>query len=95
MKKSVIASVMALGMASGLAQAADTPDNEIQFKGNVSTVTCDLAPSVNGSLNPDGVGVIQLGDVKVGGTGKVVSFVTTSQMVPLKIQMVLHISLLT
>ena len=74
MKKSVIASVMALGMASGLAQAADTPDNEIQFKGNVSTVTCDLAPSVNGSLNPDGVGVIQLGDVKVGGTGKVVSF---------------------
>ncbi|WP_089644659.1 hypothetical protein [Escherichia coli] len=71
MKKSIIASIVALGMASGMAQAAV---NEVQFHGNVTTVTCDLTPSVDGSLNPNGPGLIELGDAKVGGEGKVVSF---------------------
>ncbi|EFN6235601.1 fimbrial protein [Escherichia sp. E4742] len=71
MKKSIIASVVALGMVSGLAQAAV---NEVQFQGNVTTVSCDLVPSVDGSMDPNGVGKIQLGDVAAGGTGKIVSF---------------------
>ena len=71
MKKSIIASIVALGMASGMAQAAT---NEVQFHGNVTTVTCDLTPSIDGSLNPNGPGMIELGDVKVGGEGKVVHF---------------------
>lgn len=71
MKKSIIASIVALGMASGMAQAAT---NEVQFHGNVTTVTCDLTPSIDGSLNPNGPGMIELGDVKVGGEGKVVRF---------------------
>ncbi|HGA5440695.1 TPA: fimbrial protein [Salmonella enterica subsp. enterica serovar Eastbourne] len=72
MKKSIIASVIALGMASGVAQAAV---NEVQFHGNVTTVSCDLVPSVNGSLDANGPGMIELGDVATGGTGKTVSFV--------------------
>lgn len=72
MKKSIIASVVALGMVSGLAQAAAV--NEVQFKGNVTAVTCDLTPSVDGSMNPNGPGVIQLGDVKLSGVGKIVNF---------------------
>lgn len=70
MKKSIIASVIALGMVSGLAQAAV---NEVQFHGTVSTVTCDLAPSVDGSLNPNG-NRIELGDLKIGQKGQVVKF---------------------
>lgn len=70
MNKSIIASVVALGMFSGMAQAVD---NEVQFHGEVSAATCDLVPSVDGSLNPTG-NEIELGDVKINGEGKVVNF---------------------
>ncbi|TQO04742.1 UNVERIFIED_ORG: hypothetical protein FHU01_4471 [Citrobacter freundii] len=46
MKKSIIASVVALGMIGGTAHAAP----EVIFSGAVSTTTCELAPSVNGSM---------------------------------------------
>lgn len=70
MKKSIIASVVALGLVSGLAQAAE---KEIQFVGSVTTVTCDIEPSVDGSdtMMP---GVIQLGTVKIHDTGRAVDF---------------------
>ncbi|EGE2290361.1 hypothetical protein [Escherichia coli] len=70
MKKSIIASVVALGLVSGLAQAGE---KEIQFVGSVSTVTCDIDPSVDGSstIMP---GVIQLGAVKTGALGTAVDF---------------------
>ncbi|ELO4939432.1 fimbrial protein [Escherichia coli] len=71
MKKSIIASVIALGMVSGLAQAAA---NEVQFHGRVNTASCDLVPSVDGSLMPNGVGMIELGDVKTGAPGQIVNF---------------------
>ncbi len=71
MKKSIIASVVALGMVSGLAQAAI---NEVQFHGNVTTVSCDLVPSVDGSDKPNGPSLIELGDVAIGGTGQVAKF---------------------
>ncbi|EFN6235702.1 fimbrial protein [Escherichia coli] len=71
MKKSIIASVIALGLVSGLAQAAN---NEVQFHGTVTTESCDLSPVVNGSLNPNGGSLIELGDVKAEGTGKPVTF---------------------
>lgn len=71
MKKSIIASVVALGMVSGLAQAAV---NEVQFLGNVTTVSCDLVASADGSKNPNGPSQIQLGDVATNATGKIVGF---------------------
>ena len=75
MKRSMIASIVALGMVSGLASGvAQAAANEVQFHGNVTTVTCDLTPSVDGSLNPNGPALIELGDAKVSGEGKVVSF---------------------
>lgn len=72
MKKSVIASIVALGLVSGLAQAA--PTNEVQFHGSVTATTCDIEASVDGSLNPGGANRIELGDVAIGGTGKTVAF---------------------
>ncbi len=70
MKKSIVASIVALGLVSGLAQAAE---KEIQFVGSVTAETCDIDPSVDGSktMMP---GVIQLGSVKAGKTGTVVDF---------------------
>lgn len=70
MKKSMIASLVALGLVSGLAQAAD---KEIKFVGSVTAVTCDIEPSVDGSdtMMPN---TIQLGTVATGETGKVVDF---------------------
>ncbi|HAM4877256.1 TPA: fimbrial protein [Escherichia coli] len=70
MKKSIIASIVALGLVSGLAQAAD---KEVQFVGSVTTVTCDIDPSVDGS-NSMMPGVIQLGSVKTGEAGTPVDF---------------------
>lgn len=70
MKKSIIASVVALGLVSGLAQAAE---KEIQFVGSVTTVTCDIDPSVDGS-NSIMPGVIQLGSVKTDTLGTAVAF---------------------
>ena len=48
MKKSIIASVVALGLVSGMAQAGE---KEIQFVGSVTAVTCDIDPSVDGSTS--------------------------------------------
>lgn len=73
MKKSVIASIVALGFVSGLAQAA-VPTNEIQFHGTVTATTCDIEAFADGSLSPSGANRIELGDVAVGGTGKTVTF---------------------
>ncbi|CAD5756796.1 fimbrial protein PefA [Escherichia coli] len=73
MKKSIIASVIVLGMVSGLAHA-EVPGNEVQFHGRVNTVSCNLVPSVNGSLLPNGGGAIELGDVGVKGSGQIVNF---------------------
>lgn len=70
MKKSIIASIVALGLVSGMAQA---DEKEIQFVGSVTAVTCDIDPSVDGSTSimP---GVIQLGTVKKGETGTAINF---------------------
>ncbi|WP_089576374.1 hypothetical protein [Escherichia coli] len=70
MKKSIITSIIALGLVSGLAQAAE---KEIQFVGSVTAVTCDIEPSVDGSdtMMP---GIIQLGTVKINETGRAVDF---------------------
>ncbi|MBJ9214361.1 fimbrial protein [Citrobacter freundii] len=46
MKKSIIASVVVLGMIGGTAHAA----SEVIFSGAVSAKTCELAPSVNGGV---------------------------------------------
>lgn len=73
MKKSIIASLVALGVVSGLAQAAD---HDVTFQGSVTTVTCDLDVSgagVNGNLpNMVDLGQAKIGDVN---SGKVVDFV--------------------
>lgn len=71
MKKSIIASIVAMGLFSGLTQAAE---KEVQSVGAVTTVTCDLESSVDGSdtLMPN---VIHLGEAKVGGgKGTAVAF---------------------
>lgn len=72
MKKNIIASLVALGMVSGLAQAAE---QDVSFTGSVTTVTCDLGvdgDGTNGSL-PN---MVDLGQVKLGdpNSGKLVSF---------------------
>lgn len=67
MKKQLLAvSALALAVMSGSALAA----NEVQFLGVVTDSTCDLTPSVNGSVNV----LVQLGSVKKGGTGSTVDF---------------------
>ncbi len=60
MKKSILASVIALGLVSGLAHA----ENEVQFVGSVSTATCDL--EATGIGNNAGIvkNVIELGQAK-------------------------------
>lgn len=70
MKKSMIASLVALGLVSGLAQAAD---KEVKFVGSVTAVTCDIEPSVDGSdsMLPN---TIQLGAVAKGAAGKEIDF---------------------
>lgn len=70
MKKSMIASLVALGLVSGLAQA---DDKEIKFVGSVTAVTCDIEPSVDGAdtMLPN---TIQLGTVATGERGNVVDF---------------------
>ncbi|EGG3587708.1 major pilin PefA, partial [Salmonella enterica] len=51
MKKSIIASIIALGVLGGTAHAA----NEVTFLGSVSATTCDLTTSVNGAAQPNQV----------------------------------------
>ncbi|EKN4715480.1 fimbrial protein [Yersinia enterocolitica] len=69
MKKSIIASVIALGLVGGAAHAAN---NEVQFVGAVTSETCDLQPETS-----DGgmiTNIVNLGSVKVGETGQPVEF---------------------
>lgn len=68
MKKSIIASIIALGVLGGTAHAA----NEVTFLGTVSATTCDLTTSVNGAAQPNQV--VQLGTVAKGVTGQPVDF---------------------
>lgn len=71
MKKSILASVIALGMVSGLAQAAG---NEVQFVGSVVTDTCDLEASEIGSNAGLVKNIIALGQTAKGEAGKEVTF---------------------
>lgn len=72
MKKSIIASIIALGMTSGMAQATE---QDVTFNGSVTAVTCDLGVSgegTNGSL-PN---MVDLGQAALGSAGgDVVNFV--------------------
>ncbi len=71
MKKNIIASIVALGMVSGLAQAAE---HDVTFNGSVTAVTCDLEVSGDGT-NSNLPNMVDLGQVKVGENGKEVNFV--------------------
>lgn len=71
MKKSILASVIALGMVSGLAQAAG---NEVQFVGSVVATTCDLEASGTGSDAGLVKNIIELGQTKINTSGKEVTF---------------------
>ena len=71
MKKSILASVIALGMVSGLAQAAG---NEVQFVGSVVATTCDLEASGTGSDAGLVKNIIALGQAEKGKGGKEVTF---------------------
>lgn len=70
MKKSIIASIIALGVLGGT--AAHAANNEVTFLGSVNAATCDLTTSVNGAAQPNQV--VQLGSVQPGVTGNVVDF---------------------
>lgn len=69
MKKLMIASAIAMTMAAGSAMAADAAgnqQNEIQFLGAVTEVTCDIDAVVDGAVN----NVVQLGTVQKGKNGQ-------------------------
>ncbi|EFH2542034.1 fimbrial protein [Escherichia coli] len=70
MKISIIASIMALGMVSGLAQATA---HDVTFTGSVTNVTCDLGVTGGGS-NVQTQNVVDLGQVNPNQAGKVVEF---------------------
>lgn len=72
MKKSIIASVIALGLMGGVAHAADS-NNTVIFHGSVSATTCDLVPSQNGQLLA--ASTINLGTVAPGAEGQAQEFV--------------------
>ncbi|HAI6729017.1 fimbrial protein [Escherichia albertii] len=71
MKKSILASVIALGLVSGLTHAAE---NEVQFVGSVVKTTCDLEASGTGPNAGLVKNVIELGQAKIGTPGKEVQF---------------------
>lgn len=64
MNKSIIASILALGLVSGMAHAAGQT-GEVEFIGVVTQNTCDIVPEVEGSYSK----VVQLGTVAPGVTG--------------------------
>ncbi|ELF95376.1 hypothetical protein [Escherichia coli] len=73
MKKLIIASAIAMTMASGAAMAATATNNmsgEVQFIGSVTAETCDLVPSVGGATK----NTIDLGTVTANETGNPVDF---------------------
>lgn len=63
MKKLMIASAIAMAMVAGSAMAST---GDVQFFGNVSATTCDVTPSVDGSV----VDLVQLGTVTKNGKGE-------------------------
>ncbi|HAV8880433.1 TPA: fimbrial protein [Escherichia coli] len=63
MKKLMIASAIAMSLMTGSAMASQ---GDVQFFGNVSATTCDVAPEVGGSVTD----LIQLGTVTPNGTGQ-------------------------
>ncbi|WP_088552411.1 fimbrial protein [Escherichia coli] len=71
MKKSIIASVIALGLMGGVAHADS--NNTVIFQGAVSATTCDLVPSQNGQLLADST--VYLGTVAPGVEGQAKEFV--------------------
>ncbi|EAX7734103.1 fimbrial protein [Salmonella enterica] len=70
MNKSIIASVLALGLVSGMAHAAGQT-GEVQFIGAVTQNTCDIVPEIDGSLSKN---VVDLGTVAPGVTGDYKNF---------------------
>ncbi|HEI6730686.1 TPA: fimbrial protein [Yersinia enterocolitica] len=70
MKKSMIASIVALGMASGFAQAAE---QDVTFTGSVTAVTCDLVVSGEGA-NANLPNQVALGTAKKGERAGAVEF---------------------
>ncbi|HBC0988745.1 TPA: fimbrial protein [Morganella morganii] len=71
MKKSIIASIIALGMVSGVAHAADAQTGEVLFTGSVTTETCNIVPEIEGSSVKN---TIELGTVAPDGTGDYKNF---------------------
>ncbi|BAT36929.1 predicted fimbrial protein [Escherichia albertii] len=68
MKKLMIASAIAMSFFGGSAVASQ---GDIQFFGNVTEVTCDVTPEVDGNVTD----LVQLGTVKKGETGKEIDLV--------------------
>ncbi|PBQ70699.1 fimbrial protein [Escherichia coli] len=69
MKKLMIASAIAMTMAAGSAMAATdmgNQQNQIQFLGVVTEVTCDIDAVVDGAVN----NLVQLGTIKKGEEGQ-------------------------
>ncbi|ELO5034609.1 fimbrial protein [Escherichia coli] len=62
MKKLMIASAIAMTMVAGSAMAST---GDVQFFGNVSATTCDVAPEVSGNVT----NLVQLGTVTPSGLG--------------------------
>lgn len=72
MKKSIIVSVISLGLMGGIAHAANS-SNTVVFHGSVSATTCDITPSQNGQLLTDST--IYLGTVAPSAEGQAKEFV--------------------
>lgn len=70
MNKSIIASILALGLVSGMAHAAGQT-GEVQFIGVVTQNTCDIVPEVDGTLSKN---VIDLGTVSPNAVGSYKNF---------------------
>lgn len=68
MKKLIIASALAMTMATGSAMASQ---GDVQFFGNVTASTCDVTPEIDGNVT----NMVQLGTVSVNGTGDEVPLV--------------------
>ena len=62
MKKLMIASAIAMTMTAGSAMASQ---GDVKVFGNVSAVTCDVTPSIDGNVTD----LVQLGTVAPGGEG--------------------------
>ncbi|EFK9059092.1 fimbrial protein [Escherichia coli] len=69
MKKLMVASAIAMIMTAGSAMASQQAD--IKFFGNVTEITCDVTPEVNGSVTD----TVQLGTVKKGVLGQEIPLV--------------------